>query len=96
MIDIPQPPKERYWTTKRLGLALLVAVAIVGAVGTAVASPILDGPRESLMGSTGCDEAAKWHYRHALEGGGEEAFYAGLAAQQLEAMGEDCPEPPEA
>lgn len=79
-----------YWTPKRIAQAVLLSAVLVGALAAGVmASPHLQPGSESS-----CEEIAEDHFRQALEAtpGSEAHFWAGVAAQELQANGHDCQE----
>ena len=79
---------------RSFGLAFLIAALIVGVASLFLLSPTGNQfmrKEESEGGS--CDLAAAWHYKQALNATpeAEQHFWAGVAAENLENRGLECP-----
>lgn len=87
----PNDDKPASLNARNIGLAALLALAIV-----AVAAAFLMGPAGASIiqddSPSDCQAAAAWHYGEALKAGSnsEYHFWAGAAAEKLAATGGSC------
>lgn len=83
--------KPNVMTPKNVGLALLLALALVGVVAVFMLSPV-SAMKTDKAQAQACKEAAQWHYAEAVKATPEAEyhFWAGAAAEKLAATGGTC------
>lgn len=83
--------KPNVMTPKNVGLAVLLAVAVVGVVAVFMLSPV-SAMKSDKAQAEACKEAAQWHYGEAVKATPEAEyhFWAGAAAEKLAATGGTC------
>lgn len=83
--------KPAFLTPQKLGLAILVALALV-AVAAAFLMSTASGIQDDKAAQKECQEAAQWHYTEAIKAtpDAEYHFWAGAAAEKLATTGGTC------
>lgn len=83
--------KPAHLTPRNIGLAILLALAVVAVVAVFMLSPVSAMKTDEAQADV-CKDAAEWHYSQAIKATPEAEyhFWAGAAAEKLAATGGTC------